>query len=414
MPYYAHVRESEQTGRTEYQTVAEHLTGTAELCRAFASAFGAEEYGELAGLIHDVGKCTEGFQNRLLRGGPKVDHATAGGILCARRNQAYLAGCVSGHHSGLPDFGNMKQDQPGEPTLFGRLKKGLAGNYLESCGESGAVLPEKTPAEPRFRSALAASFWTRMLYSCLVDADFLDTERFMNGERGRGGCDTIPVLLERLEEYIKPWQQPQNELNRLRCDILNTCLEAGAKPRGVYTLTVPTGGGKTVASLAFALRHAAKHGMKRVVYVIPYTSIIEQNAKVFRDILGEGNVLEHHCGVQFDLSDGAPPEEIRKALAAENWDMPVVVTTAVQLFEPLFPLPKAPQPRRQRRDFRRSANAAPVASSSLRGSHGVTGGAVSLHGGFVYGDAAVAGRSAARVCAQLPYDGNLPADGGAL
>lgn len=122
----------------------------------------------------------------------------------------------------------------------------------------------------------------------------------------------------RLEAYIAPWRNPKTELNRLRCEILNTCMEAGSKPKGVYTLTVPTGGGKTVASLAFALRHAAAHGMQRVIYVIPYTSIIEQNAQVFRDILGEGNVLEHHANISFDLSDGAPPEEVRRALATEN------------------------------------------------------------------------------------------------
>ena len=175
-----------------------------------------------------------------------------------------------------------------------------------------------------------------MLYSCLVDADFLDTERFMNGERDRGGCDDMAALLARLRAYIEPWQTPTTELNRLRCEILNTCMEAGRKPKGVYTLTVPTGGGKTVASLAFALRHAVEHGMQRVIYVIPYTSIIDQNAQVFRDILGSGNVLEHHSGVQFDLSDGAAAEDVRKALATENWDMPVVVTTAVQFFESLY------------------------------------------------------------------------------
>ena len=179
-----------------------------------------------------------------------------------------------------------------------------------------------------------------MLYSCLVDADFLDTERFMDGERGRGGYDDLPTLLRRLKEYIAPWQEPKTALNKLRCKILNSCLDAGSKPKGIYTLTVPTGGGKTVASLAFALRHAVAHGMKRVIYVVPYTSIIEQNAEVFREILGDGNVLEHHSGVQFELSDGASPEEVRRALAAENWDMPVIVTTAVQFFEsckPRFP-----------------------------------------------------------------------------
>ena len=285
MPYYAHIRQDEN-GETIYQTVAEHLTGTAALCREFAADFGA-------------------------------------------------AACAAGHHGGLLDVGNLRTDRAGEATLSGRFKKGVEGHYLERCGESGVTLPTLPPETPE-QDPLKASFRTRMLYSCLVDADFLDTERFMDGERGRGGYDDLPTLLRRLKEYIAPWQNPKTALNKLRCKILNSCLDTGGKPKGVYTLTVPTGGGKTVASLAFALRHAVAHGMKRVIYVVPYTSIIEQNAEVFREILGDGNVLEHHSGVQFELSDGASPEEVRRALAAENWDMPVIVTTAVQFFESIY------------------------------------------------------------------------------
>ena len=335
MTYYAHTREGKD-GKTECQTVEEHLMGTAVLCREFAAAFGAEEHGELAGLTHDMGKCTEAFQRRLLENGPKVDHATAGAVICAKRGQLCTAACVAGHHGGLPDFGNAAADRAGEATLYGRLKKGIEERYVEQCGESGISLPAQIPVMP-VRGRLAVSFWTRMLYSCLVDADYLDTERFMSrGQVCRWKGEEITVLAERLRAYTAPWQSPQTDLNRLRCEILRACAEAGDKPRGIYTLTVPTGGGKTVASLAFALRHAAAHGMKRVIYVIPYTSIIEQNAKVFRDILGDENVLEHHSGVWFELADGAPPQEIRKALAAENWEIPVVVTTAVQLFESMY------------------------------------------------------------------------------
>lgn len=335
--YCAHVRQDqEDPGRRVYQSVAEHEEGVARLCAAFAADFGAAEDGELAGLTHDDGKCTDGYQNRLLRGGKIVDHATAGAIRCLSLGRGYTAACVMGHHAGLPNLGNPKTDQAGDMTFFGRLRKGREERYLERCGDSGAHLPALTEKWPAPRDRLKASFWTRMLYSCLVDADFLDTERFMQGDRGRGGHDGILTLFGRLQMHIAKWQTPTTELNRLRCEILNTCLEAGKWERGIYTLTVPTGGGKTVASLAFALRHAVEHGMRRVVYVIPYTSIIEQNAAVFRNILGDGNVLEHHSGVQFDLSDGAAPEEIRRALATENWDMPVVVTTAVQLFESLY------------------------------------------------------------------------------
>ena len=332
MDYYAHISDD----GLRRQTVAEHLTGTAELSRKFAEAFGAGAEGERVGLDHDRGKCTEGFQNRLLRGGPRVDHATAGAVACAKRGYFYAAACVAGHHSGLPDFGNPRMDRAGDGTFYGRLKRGVAERCLENCGESGVSLPPDAPSAAPEGDRLKASFWTRMLYSCLVDADFLDTEQFMNGDRGRGGYDEIPTLLKRLEAHIARWKNPETELDRLRCEILNTCMEAGGKPKGIYTLTVPTGGGKTTASLAFALRHAAEHGMKRVVYVIPYTSIIEQNAQVFRNILGDGNVLEHHSAVEFDLRDGAPPKEVRCALAAENWDMPVVVTTAVQFFESLY------------------------------------------------------------------------------
>ena len=333
--YYAHVRDN-ATSESEWQTVEEHLNGTAELCEKFAEEFGAGIYGKIMGITHDIGKYTPEFQNRLLHNGPKVDHATAGAMLCRNWNMMPLAACVIGHHSGLPDFGNPS-DPIGAPTLFGRLRKGEKERYLDRCRmktmpDPGALIPR-----PNFAGSLQASYWVRMLYSCLVDADYLDTELYMNGDTGRGGYDEIPVLLKRFEEYRKKFENPTTELNCRRNEIMAQCIQAGKEnPRGVYTLTVPTGGGKTLASLAFALHHAATHGMKRVIYVIPYTSIIEQNAEVFRNILGNGNVLEHHAGVQFELSDGASPEEIRKALATENWDMPVVVTTTVQLFNSLY------------------------------------------------------------------------------
>ena len=263
------MRESANSNK-EYQTVARHLTGTAELCRGFAAAFGADADGELAGLAHDIGKCTEEFQNRLLNDGPIVDHATAGAMACAVRGSRYVSACVAGHHGGLPDFGNMRTARKDDGTFYGRLLKGRDEQCLGRCGDSGVTLPPPTVSAAQKLTPLQASFWMRMLYSCLVDADFLDTERFMNGDPGRGGYDDIPTLLARLQAYIEPWQQPKTELNRLRCEILNACLSAGSKPKGIYTLTVPTGGGKTVASLAFALRHAAEHRMQRVIYAIQY------------------------------------------------------------------------------------------------------------------------------------------------
>ena len=176
-----------------------------------------------------------------------------------------------------------------------------------------------------------------MLYSCLVDADYLDTEKFMSGGSvQRGGYDSLPALLEKLEKHIAGFFPPKNEINRCRCQILQNCLDAGAGPKGIYTLTVPTGGGKTVSSLAFALRHAVKNGMRRAIYVIPYTSIIEQNAAVFREILGANNVIEHHSGAALDADEEIQGSKSNQRLAAENWDAPVIVTTAVQFFESFY------------------------------------------------------------------------------
>lgn len=191
MQYYAHIRRDENTGEVQYQTVAEHLRGTAALCRAFAREFGAEADGELAGLTHDLGKCTDAFQNRLLRGGAIVDHATAGAVICARQGHMFTAACVAGHHGGLADFGSPRNDKAGSPTLLGRLRKGDAERLPEHCGDSGVTIPPHTRSAVPEGDLLMASYWTRMLYSCLVDADFLDTEHFMQGERGRGGYDDM-------------------------------------------------------------------------------------------------------------------------------------------------------------------------------------------------------------------------------
>ena len=245
-----------------------------------------------------------------------------------------------GHHSGLMNIGNKKTDTADDHTFFGRLTKGKCGgipDYKQNWPGGIQTRNEKK----RSMSLIEASFYIRMLYSCLVDADFIDTESFMNGGSvERGKYETMESLHDKLEQYTSKWRNPTRELDKLRTEILSACEEAGEGERGVYTLTVPTGGGKTIASMAFALRHAIKNAMRRIIYVIPYTSIIDQNAAIFREILGSENVVEHHSSIAYDSKEQMTEEEyrkiMRKALAIENWDAPVIVTTSVQFFESLY------------------------------------------------------------------------------
>ena len=331
--FYAHISED----GTRKQTIESHLLGTAEKAAKFAAEIGEENRGYLAGLIHDVGKYSKAFQKRL-EGGAKVDHSSAGAQLAYKElRDDIVEMVVSGHHGGIPDCGH-DTDVAGDGTLKGRIKKEVE-DY--TAWQSDTVFQlwrqkEPLPAQPKDR--ISAAFRLRMVYSCLVDADYLDTEEFMKGQVDRGQYETIGELHKKLETYIAPWWDAKTELNKKRCEILRQCIDAGKeRDRGLYTLTVPTGGGKTVSSLAFALNHAKQHEMKRVIYVIPYTSIIDQTAQVFQGILGPENVVEHHSGVNDWLGEDEPtPEQARKILATENWDAPIIVTTAVQFFESLF------------------------------------------------------------------------------
>ncbi|MDO4732502.1 MAG: CRISPR-associated helicase Cas3' [Bacillota bacterium] len=324
----AHIRED-----GEEQNLNSHLQGTAELARSFAAAFGAGDWGYAAGLLHDIGKSSAEFQQRICGGTQRVDHSTPGAKAAYDMKLMPLAYAIAGHHGGLPDGGNSKLSQAEESSLAGRLKR----KELPELGMPLPPLPKlQNPFQPRNNAEV--SFLTRMLYSCLVDADFLDTEHFMQaGQVERGGYENLQQLYEKLCRHIEKWGKPQNELNQKRSEILNRALSQGEKPRGLYTMSVPTGGGKTTASLAFALKHALEQELERIIYVIPYTSIIEQNAKVFADILGEENVLQHHSNVDWESSEkesGLYPA--KHQLATENWDAPLIVTTAVQFFESLY------------------------------------------------------------------------------
>lgn len=315
------------------QPLLDHLENTALLTEQFADEFGAGEYAYRLGLAHDIGKYSKAFQKRITENGPKVDHSTAGAKVLFRQQMMAAAICAAGHHTGLPDFG-ASGDPPEAYTFCGRMKRKVQDFF--AFQNEVALIPLMDPCLP---GSFELSFFIRMLFSALVDADFLDTERFMsNYSVERGGYDDIPTLLEALERYIEPWWNPSNALNAKRSEILKNCMEAAKGNKGLYSLTVPTGGGKTVSSLAFALRHAKEYGLRRVIYVIPYTNIIEQTADQFRRIVGDENVLEHHSSVNFEPKDDdrLSSRQERHRLSAENWDAPIIVTTTVQFFESLY------------------------------------------------------------------------------
>lgn len=336
MDTYAYLAHLTEDGRT--QTILEHLKGTASLCSAFAAAFDAEAQGQLAGMAHDIGKYSAAFQRRL-HGGPKLDHASAGAFECLKAQQLAAAFAISGHHGGLPDGGG-RGDAAGTGTFWGRINRASQRNLEDyHAWQSEFSLPHaNTPAFAGTR--LEGMFFTRMLFSCLVDADYTDTGAFMdNSPYLPASSSSMEELWRRLETYVSGWFPPKGALNMQRCVILEQCMSAGAQyGPGLFTLTVPTGGGKTVASLSFALAQAKARRMKRIVYVIPYTSIIEQTAQIFREILGDENVLEFHSGVQFDQQedDASSPETAPLTRSVETWDVPVIVTTAVQFFESLY------------------------------------------------------------------------------
>ena len=335
-PALAHISED----GTRTQTVYEHLCGTAALAGSFAAAFGAQTEAEFTAWRHDIGKYSTAFQKRL-DGGTKTDHATAGAqeAMKCRPPHPQAAFAIAGHHTGIPDGGNPRSADPEDGTLFGRLKKRVE----PYDGWQEIPASQSTPPDWANLDNLDFAFFTRMLYSCLVDADFIDTETFMNGQAAPRGSRTeaIPALLAKTEAQAKNYlaDKTASPVAQQRNAVLQACLDKGAhEPPGLYTLTVPTGGGKTFASLAFALEHAAAQGMKRVIYVIPYMSIIDQTAAVFAALLGEENVLaDYSCADYKSLEqEDLSPEQYRQLLASENWDAPVVVTTAVQFFESLY------------------------------------------------------------------------------
>jgi len=359
--YYAHSKNS--VDESEWQRLKDHLIETGDLASALGQDAGVSELARVAGILHDIGKYSRAFQNRLRGSNRRVDHATAGAreiveLFPDPPHSVYvelLSYCIAGHHTGLPDHGS-KGDVGTEGTLLARREKAKLEDYNAYKMEIDTSLLQFQPRQiktARLKDGkrelsypgFSASFLTRMVFSTLVDADWLETERYMQDkEKPRGQYASIQALAQQFNGYLRRFESPQTEINRRRTETLKACLARADHKQGFFTLTVPTGGGKTLASMAYALNHAVAHGLKRVIYVIPFTSIIEQNAAVFRDALGplgQENVLEHHSNYDWEQLRQTSDDETNSVyeklkLATENWDIPIVVTTNVQFFESLF------------------------------------------------------------------------------
>ena len=327
--------------------LADHLQGTGDRAARSLEQLGLAELGRVAGLLHDLGKFTPEFQQRL-RGGPSVNHSSAGAKVACERYPGPLgkliAFCVAGHHAGLANgvHGN------GITALDDRLRQQVPD--LDPAWRDEIALPPLTFPRVQLRgrdsAGFTASFLIRLVFSALVDADYLDTEDYYDAAGGmespRGQHPSLEALRHRLDSHLaKLNTKARTPVNALRAEVLAHVRKLAGEPPGLFTLTVPTGGGKTLTSLAFALDHAVRHGLDRVIYVIPYTNIIEQTAEVFRQALaaetsdGPDFVVEHHSAFDEDRIKGRWGRH-KLRLAMENWDAPIVVTTAVQFFESLF------------------------------------------------------------------------------
>lgn len=335
MRYYAHTKSG--CGEESWQPLEEHLKNVGVLCSRFSAAWCNAAYSDNLGLLHDIGKYQQGFQQRLHDASVKIEHAFCG----AKESRIYaMPGadyCIAGHHGGLPDIGTPA-DRADENTLLARLKR-----VSQDCSAyHSEVFPEKIIGNPmrlpQVRDSVSAkkqfAFWIRMMFSCLVDADYLDTERFCNGRMRPSSEADFPRMLFAIKEKMSLFPCV-TAVQKARKNLLEQVLAHAGDDAQVYTMNMPTGSGKTLASMRLALELVTRHHCKRIIYVIPYTSIIEQNAQVFRDIFGEEAVLEHHCNFDYDAVENADTAQ-KFAHDAENWDFPIIVTTNVQFFESVY------------------------------------------------------------------------------
>lgn len=333
----SHIKQTDsESALWAVQSNESHSKGVAALAFNFASEFRFGKWGEVLGLLHDKGKEQIGFQNYIqgvtgysskLKSSVRIPHAYVGALI-AKRLYPYLYPVLSypilGHHAGLYDCNKFDS----------KMKE----SFPDDVEVDNLHLKLDVPSDFKLQKE-DLHHWIRMLYSCLVDADFLDTEAFMNEthSRLRQNKQIMEELLPKLELYLRKIKEKaaDSSVNRIRAKIQEECIKAAEQEAGFYSLTVPTGGGKTLSSLVWAMKHAIKNEKKRIIIAIPYTSIVVQTAQILRNIFGEENVLEHHSNVEPDkVSD--KKLALKMKLATENWDYPIIVTTNVQLFESMF------------------------------------------------------------------------------
>ncbi len=355
--FYARSSSPNQATPT-WQLLSDHLTNAAELAESFAEAFGSSDWGQLAGLWHDIGKYRQEFQQKLRGANVSVDHSGAGAALARERDDKlglFLALAIAGHHSGLA---NIVSTECGPKPLKQRLRENIPVLEAIRSDLPNEIAERPVPDLPAFlwrapkgrpdiqMERRRRAFWTRFLFSALVDADRLNSEAFADPTVAatRSRYADIADLKNRLDACINDKvanlsaEAREREVNKARSEVLRACRSAAEDRPGIFSLTVPTGGGKTLSSMSFALRHTKHHGLRRIIVVIPYTSIIEQNAEEYRNALGAENVIEHHSNLNPETREARYGDDLvrRHELACENWDAPVVVTTTVQFFESLF------------------------------------------------------------------------------
>lgn len=349
-PYYGRSLD----GHEPFQLLIDHLTETSELMEEYCSKFTCPEIGRVCGLLHDIGKYSPEFQRRVRGDSIHVDHATAGAFVAQKIAEtepivskiAYslLSYVIAGHHTGLPNMGSVNSSLSDlclrlkncDPERFSAWEREVAhpNVHLDSflCGRHYS---------DRRMMGFSLFLYTHFLFSCLVDADRTSAQRF-SGTLPTQDYPPLFVYQSMLNEYMKRnFPKKTDKLNTLRNEIFQNCLKKSKDKRGIFTLTVPTGGGKTLSSLSFALNHAITNGMNRIIYTIPFTSIIEQNAEVYKSIFGNENVIEHHSNFilpsswTYECDD--PENETKKLVfAVSNWNAPLILTTNIQFFESLF------------------------------------------------------------------------------